>query len=65
VNDNSGSMRKETVLLTIKNLLKNPRFLLLLVALVLVLATHPVVAAEDDPPEIPGVPNPDPDPSPT
>jgi len=56
-------MRKETILMVIKNLLKNPRFLLLILVLILVLTTHPVVAGDD--PEIPGVPNPDPDPSPT
>ena len=56
-------MRKETILMVIKNLLKNPRFLLLILVLILALTTHPVLATGDEP-EIPGAPYPDPDPSP-
>ena len=58
-------MRKDIILLTIKNLLKNPKFLLLVIALIFILTAHPVVAADDDPPDLPpGVPDPSPDPSP-
>jgi len=55
------SMRSRVLLLVIKDFLKNPRFILVLLFLVLTLIC-PTLASEDGP--IEGAPDPSPDPIP-
>jgi len=53
-------MKKDILILMVKKLLMNPRFLLAILVLTLALIGHPVLAGDD--PKLPGDPNPSPDP---
>ncbi|GEM_PF-6193239 len=56
-------MKKEALLLMAKKLLSNPRFIVALLVLVFIFTGHVVVATSDGP-ELPGDPDPSPDPTP-
>ena len=55
-------MRYKVILLALKERLKDPRLIIALAALALSLLGCPVLADEDDP-ELPGIPYPSPDPT--
>lgn len=57
------NMKKEALLLMAKKLLSNPRFIVALLVLVFIFTGHVVVATSDGP-ELPGDPDPSPDPTP-
>jgi len=56
-------MKVRVLLFVLKERLKNPKFILALIILALILFGYPVLATDDDP-TLPGTPDPDPDPGP-